>query len=292
MRAVGLTLALGLGLSVAAHAQFYGNYRDVSPPGSRRVAVSDAGVNVRVDQRLNEFVPTDTEFKDEYGRSVKLQRYFSDKPVVILPIFYKCPGICETELFGLIDSLKGFKKDFAGREFTVVILGIDPNEGADLAADKKDTAIAAYMGASSDKARRAFAETGWHFLTGDLKNIRRVTDALGFKFTFDETNGTIVHPSGLMVLTPSGKISRYFLSTDYPQQLLLDAIRKAGKEEIGARDDRPFFLACIEVDPLTGQKTLNILNVLKTMGVVTVLALGGAIFLWNRNYRAAQGGNV
>lgn len=288
----GLLLTIALGLTVGAQAQFYGNYRDVSPPGSRRVAVSDAGVNVRVDQRLNEFVPTDTEFKDEYGRPIKLQRYFNEKPVVILPIFYKCPGICETELFGLIDSLKGFKRDFVGREFTVVILGIDPNEGADLAADKKDTAIAAYMGASSDKARRAFAERGWHFLTGDLKNIRKVTDALGFKFTFDETNGNIVHPSGLMVLTPSGKISRYFLSTDYPQQLLLDAIRKAGKEEIGARDDRPFFLACIEVDPLTGQKTLNILNVLKTMGVVTILALGGAIFIWNRNYRAAQGSNV
>ena len=288
----GLLLVLMVAVGVSTSAQFYGNYRDVQPPGSRRVAVSDAGVNVRVDQRLDEFVPMDAEFKDEYGRSVKFQRYFNDKPVIVLPIFYRCPGICESELFGLIDSLKGFKRDFAGREFTIVIVGIDPKEGADLAADKKDTAIAAYMGASADKSRRAFAETGWHFLTGDLTNIRKVTDALGFKFTYDETNGTIVHPSGLMVLTPSGKISRYFLSTDYPQQVLLDAVRKAGREEIGVRDDRPFFLACIEVDPLTGQKTLNILNVLKTMGVVTILALGAAIFVWNRNYKAAQGGIV
>ena len=90
----------------------------------------------------------------------------------------------------------------------------------------------------------------------------------------------------------SGKISRYFLSNDYPQQVLLDSIRKAAKEETGVRDDRPFFLACIQVDPMTGARTLNILNIMKTGGVVTILALFGSMLIWNRKYKAAHGGTA
>ncbi len=276
--------------SAFAHSQFYGDYKDVSPPGSARVATPSAGIDVRVDQRLNEYVPLQSKFKDEDGKAITLGDYFHNRPVVVLPIFYKCPGICETELYSLVDSLKGFKKDFVGSEFDVVVLSIDPREKPDLAAIKKDTVVAAYMGPVTNHARRVNAEKGWHFLTGDLENINQVCNALGFRYTFDKSNGSIVHPAGIMVVTPAGKISRYFVATQYPQRLLLDSIRDAGKELTGVRDDRPFFLACVQVNPLTGQRTMNILNTLKTLGVLTILSILVSIVVWNRKYKAEHGG--
>lgn len=286
-----VVLALVGTLTALGFAQFYG-YPERQMPGQARVATGSAGVDVRVDQRLNEFLPLDVDFKDDAGESVELKKYFQNKAVVILPVFYKCAGVCETELYNLADSLKGFKRDFVGREFDVVVLGIDPSETPRDAAAKKDTVIAAYMGPDTDRSKRLLAEKGWHFLTGDLDNVRKACDALGFKFSYDKTNGSIVHPAGLMILTPAGKISRYFVGTEYPQRVLLDSIRDASQNIVGARDDRPFFLACIQIDPLTGQKTMNILNTLKTLGVLTLLSLGVSIVVWNRKYKVDQGGNL
>lgn len=290
MRALA-SLLLIVGLVTWGSAQFYG-YPENQVPGQARVATGAAGIDVRVDQRLNEFLPLDATFKDDDGKTVQLKDLIQSKPVVILPVFYKCAGVCETELYNLADSLKGFKRDFVGREFDVVIVGIDPKETPIDAAAKKDTVIAAYMGPSTDRTKRLEAEKGWHFLTGDMENIHKTCDALGFKFSYDKTNGSIVHPAGLMVVTPAGKISRYFIATEYPQRVLLDSIRDAGNNRIGVRDDRPFFLACIQIDPLTGQRTMNILNTLKTTGVLTILALGVSIVVWNRKYKAEQGGNL
>ncbi len=283
-----LLALLFLVVPLATAAQFYG-YKDQPIPGQQRVASVGAGVDVRVDQRLDEFVPLDARFKDEYGHVVTLESYFTDKPVIVLPVFYRCAGICENELLELVTSLKGFKKHSIGTDFNVVVLGIDPNETPQMASTKKDTMVALYMGNKTDRKKRVNAERGWTFLTGQMPEIRKVTDALGFRFTYDPTTRNIVHPSGLMVLTREGKISRYFLGENYPQRVLLDSILDAGKGNIGVRDDRPFFLACINIDPLTGQKTLNVLNTLKTFGVVTIIGLLAAIVVWNRRWSAQNG---
>ncbi len=282
-----LTL-LVLGASLGSSAQFYG-YNDVAPPGQTRVAQRSAGNEVRIDQRLDESIPLDASFKDSRGDKVTIGDCLDGKAAVILPIFYKCPGVCETEFNALTESLRGFKRDFVGKDFEVIVLGIDPGEGPRLAATKKDEIIASYMGNDTHRDRRLMAEAGWHFLTGDMKQIRRVTDALGFRYTYDGKSGNIVHPAGIMVVSPTGKICRYFLSTEYPQQILLNSIRDANKDVVGVRDDRPFFLACVQINPLTGTMTLNILNTLKTMGVVTILAILGSIMVWNRKYKAANG---
>jgi protein SCO1 len=286
VRAV-LLAALALACA-AAFGQFYSAPKG-TVPGESRVATNAAGVEVRVDQRLKEFVPLDAQFKDEEGRIVELRRYFGSKPVIIVPVFYKCSGICANEFRGLADALRGFKKDTVGREFTVVTISIDPTETPQVAATKKDTVIAMYMGPSTDRNKRVLAESGWHFLTGQTRDIRAVTDALGFKFTYDPGSGNIVHPQGIMVLTPQGQISRYFVSSDYPQQLLLNSIRDAGRNRIGMRDDRPFFLACIQVDPMTGQRTLNVLNAVKTLGVATIVAILASSLIMNLKTKASKG---
>ncbi|MBS1724134.1 MAG: SCO family protein [Armatimonadetes bacterium] len=284
-------LVLGTLVAATAFGQFYG-YKDMPVPGQRRVATDAAGVGVRVDQKLNDFVPLSATFKDEEGQTVTLANYFNRRPVVVVPIFYKCTGVCDSELHGLVNSVGGFKRDFIGREFDVVTISIDPTETPTMAATKKDQLVSDYLATVTDRSRRIMTERGWHFLTGDEANIRKVTDALGFVYTYDKSNGSIVHPTGIMVLTPGGKISRYFVTTEYPQRVLLDSIRDAGKNLVGVKDDRPFFLACVQIDPLTGQRSLNVINALKTLGVLTVIALLVSILVWNRKYKAEQGGTV
>lgn len=278
-------LILTMAMACGSMAQFY-QYKEIPPPGQARVATDAAGVGVRVVQRLNETIPLDARFKDETGQDVTLERYFKKRPVIILPIFYRCPGICETELASLVNSLKGFKKAQVGKEFDVIAISIHHKEKPELAATKKENVIAAYMGSNTDTQRRVTAERGWAFLTGDEKQIRRVTDALGFEFKYDPANDTIVHPAGIMVMTPAGKISRYFVTTEYPQQVLLSAIEEAGQGQVGVRDDRPFFMACIQVDPMTGQRSLNVLNALKTLTVVTLIGFLVAVFVWNRKAKS------
>lgn len=275
-------------LAIPARAQLY-KPPTGAVPGESRVATSAAGKDVRVDQRLGEYVPLDAKFTDDSGQKIRLGDVFRDKPVVVLPVFYRCPGICAREFAAISASFAGFKKAHLGGDFDFVVVGIDPKETHDMAATKKDEVISQVLGGKATHDLRTQAERGTHFLTGDIGEIRRVTDALGFKFTYDEASGNVVHPQGLMVLTPSGKISQYFLGDDYPQKVLLDSIRKAGANGIGYRDDRPFFLACVQLDPLTGQRTINILNTVRTLGVATVLCILIAVIYSARKYKTPGG---
>lgn len=258
-------------------------------PGESRVATSAAGKDVRVDQRLGEFVPLDAQFTDDDGRSVKLGDVIRGKPVLVLPVFYRCPGICAREFAAVSTSLAGFKKAHLGEDYELIVVGIDPSEDHKMAATKKEEVVSRILGGKATHELRVKAEQGTHFLTGEMSEIRRVTDALGFKFTYDEASGNIVHPQGMMVLTPSGKVSQYFLGDDYPQQVLLQSIKKASANGVGYKDDRPFFLACVQVDPLTGQRSINVLNTVRTLGVATVLCILIAVIYSARKYRSPGG---
>lgn len=273
---VGVTAVLVASL---ASAQFYG-YKDQPIPGSSRVATDAAAAEVRVEQRLNQSIPLNLTFKDEYGKEILLADVFNKRPVVLLPIFYECPGICTDELNNLLKTLRGFRKDNVGETFDVIAVSIDESEDSTLAAAKKQTYVDVYDRAGTDQ--------GWHFLTGDKENIKKLTDSLGFLFRRDP-EGNIIHPACVVILTPTGRISRYFVTTEYPQRIFLDAIKDAGREKVGVRDERPFYLACINIDPLTGQRSLNIMNTLKVLGVLTMLGLFGSMIVMTVSARRAKG---
>lgn len=271
-----LAFALCLMVASLASAQFYG-YKETPMIGQGRVATDATNAGTRVDQKLNDFVTLDTPFTDDNGKQIKLGDVVKDKPVVLLPIFYQCPGVCTNELDQLLRSLQGFKKDNVGDTFDVVVVSIDHTETPELAAKKKELYVDFYENTGEKVKGRTGTKNGWHFLTGSEKSVAELTDQIGFRFYRDSKTGNIVHPAALVVLTPHGKISRYFLTTEYPQRVLLDSLRAAALENVGVRDDRPFYLACVHVDPLTGQRSLNILNIVKTAGMVTLLVLVASI---------------
>src|SRR5262249_18580476 len=162
--------------------------------------------DVGSDQRLNEQVPLDLKFTDEAGRTVRLGDYFDGKPVILVLAYYRCPMLCTEVLNGLVRALLDVPLDI-GKDFRVVTVSFDPREKPELAAAKKKTYLERYG--------RSGAEAGWHFLTGDEEPIRRLTEAVGFRYVYDERNDQFAHASGILVLTPTGKVSRYFYDVRY-----------------------------------------------------------------------------
>jgi protein SCO1/2 len=185
---------------------------------------------------------------------------------VLITPFYKCPGICTQELVGLVELLKD--KDFkykAGRDFDIVTISINPKEQADLARAKKREHM--------DLLNQPGAETGWHFLTGEENDIRKIAGEVGFKYVYDAKTDQYAHPSGFVVLTPEGTVSRYFFGVAYPARDAKLAVTEAGKGRVGNVVDQ-FILACYHYDPATGVYGPRIFMLIQVMGSLTVLALG------------------
>ena len=230
---------------------------------------------VGFDQKLDAQVPLDLNFRDESGRAIRLGDYFGDKPVILSLIYYDCPMLCTLSLNGLINSLSDLRFD-AGREFNVVTVSFDPREKPELAAAKKELYVKRY-------GRRG-ADAGWRFLTGDGDAIRRLTEAVGFRFAFDPRLNQFAHPSGIVVLTPQGKVARYFYGIEYePKDLRLGLI-EASANRIGSPTDK-LMLLCYHYDPSIGKYTGTILNLLRLGGAATLFGLTAFIFAMIRKRR-------
>lgn len=233
---------------------------------------------VRFEQKVGDSVPLDATFRNELGQTVRLGDYFGKRPVVLSLVYYECPMLCTMVLNGLTATLRTLTYD-VGREFEVVTVSFNPKDEFPLAARKKANYVSSYG--------RAGADAGWHFLTGDEDQIRRLTNAAGFHYAFDEKTGQYAHASGVIVLTPDGRLSRYLYGIDYPARDLKLAVVEAGEGKIGSVVDRAL-LYCFHYDPSTGRYSATARNLLRAAGGLTILALAGYIFATNRRGRGGR----
>lgn len=241
---------------------------------------------VGIEQRLGEQLPLDTELKDENGQAVKLGTYFNTgRPVILAFVYYECPMLCNQVLNGLTGSLKGMSFD-AGREFDVVAISFDARENdiADLAKNKK----ASYM----DRYGRPGTEKGWHFLTGTQEAIDKVTAAAGFSYKWDDKSNQFAHAAGVMVVTPDGKMSRYFYGIDYSPKDIKFGVMESAESKVGSPTEK-LLLYCYHYDPATGKYGLAILRVMRLSGVATLIGLGAMIFVfWRKNKKKDEQSTV
>ena len=224
--------------------------------------------NIHLDQRMGNQVPLDVDFADENGKAVKLGDCFRSRPVVLLPIFYRCKGVCGLELENLLYAIPKMKRK-VGRDFDVVAISIDPQEGPVLAQGKKASVLA-----SSPSMKGT--DNGWHFLTGSLANIQKVTDSLGFFYHFDAATDTVDHPSGVMILTPFGIVSKYILTASFEPATVDKELDAANANTVGVKTNDTFF-GCVHTDPVTGRKSIVIVRFLSIAGAVTVLGLAALV---------------
>ena len=223
---------------------------------------------VGLDQRLGEQVPLDIALIDEQGQSVALKDLLRDRPVILSLVYFRCPMLCTQVLNGVLKSSQGLTLEM-GTDYDILSVSIDPKDTPEGAAKKKETYVAKY--------RRAGAEKGWRFLTGKPAEVARLAAAVGYRYRYDPKTDQYAHASGVIVLTPQGKISRYFYGIDYSPRDLRLGLVESSEGKIGTPVDQ-ILLLCFHYDPATGKYGLVISRVLQTAGTATALALGA--FLW------------
>jgi protein SCO1 len=235
---------------------------------------------VGIDQNLNAQVPMGLTFRDETGQTVTLGQYFRDKPVVLALVYYECPGLCDLILNGLSHVMQQISLN-VGSDYQVVTVSFNPKETWQLAFAKKGNYL--------EKYNRSGAKDGWHFLTGDEPSIKTLTDTVGFHYKYDQSSQQYVHASAIYVLTPEGKISKYFYGIDYnPRDFRLGLV-DASSNKIGSVADR-VLLFCCQYDPTTGKYGLAIARVTRVLGTATALCLFGFVFVMLRRDRKSRGG--
>jgi len=241
--------------------------------------------NVGFDQRLNEQVPLALPFTDEEGQRVTLGEYFGDKPVILVLAYYRCPMLCTQVLNGLVQGLRELPFT-VGKEFRVVTVSFDPHETTEMAAAKKRTYVHSYG--------KPEAAEGWHFLTGDQQSIGALTRAIGFRYAYDAASDQFAHAAGIVVLTPTGKISRYFYDVHYSGRDLRLGLVEASRNKIGSPIDQ-ILLFCFHYDPTAGKYGAAIMNFVRAGGVLTVVGLGlmfGLLMRGERGRRQSAAGGV
>ncbi len=224
-------------------------------------------------QRLNEQLPLEATFADEYGRKVRLGDYFGGtKPVVLAFVYYQCPMLCMQVMNGISSSLRALPFE-AGKDFDVVLVSFDPRDTPAAAAEKKRTHLDYWAAQSTSQ--------GWHLLTGDEATIKRVTSAVGFTYQWDDLTQQFAHVSGVLVVTPDGRLSRYFYGVEYSPKELRLALVESGQGHIGSVIDE-LLLYCYHYDPASGRYGVIVMNLIRAGGVLTVAFILGVMLLTRR----------
>lgn len=246
---------------------------DARLPAVEPYPVPDNLENVGLEERLNNQLPLDAEFRDHNGVPVKLRQFFDGKRPVILTLnFFKCPMICGIQMEKLLETMKEMNLT-AGSEFQIVTISFDPLETYQLAREKRKNYLAEYG--------RPPAGTGWQFLTGDSKNINAVLDACGWKISWVESRNEWAHPLALMVCTPDGKLSRYLRRLPYDEKTVRLSLVEAAAGKIGTTWD-DVLLFCFHYDASQGQYMFAARTAMSIGGLMTLLGLCSFVFYWSR----------
>ena len=233
-------------------------------------ALPGALAGVGIDQKLDQQVPLNLSFTNEAGATVPLSSFFhSHKPVILALVYYRCPMLCTQILNGLESSLKAVSFN-PGQDFEIVAVSFDPKDTFDLAAAKKQNYLKRYG--------RANSANGWHFLVGDEANIKALTDAVGFHYKYDAATDQFAHASGIMLLTPDGRLSRYFYGVEYAPRDVRLGLVEASQNKIGSPVDQ-ILLFCYHYDPATGKYGALAMNMVRLAGAGFVLVCAAVILI-------------
>ena len=228
--------------------------------------------NVGFEPPLNGQIPLDLGFRDESGRDVTLREYSGQRPVLLALVYYGCPMLCNQVEMGVVGSLKMLSFT-PGRDYEVVFVSFDPRENPAMAAQKKESAMSHFG--------RHDTASGWHFLTGSKESIDALTKAANFRYSFDTRINIFAHASGIMLLTPDGRISRYFYGVEYPSRDVRLGLVDASAGEIGTPIDH-LLLFCFEYNPESARYSATILKIIRLGGLLTIFTIVAAILIFRR----------
>lgn len=262
-----IAVALALALGTAAPA----------PPIPEKGELPEALRNVEIVEQLGGRLPLEATFRDQDGRTVALGELLAgDQPVVMALVYYECPMLCGLVLGGLARGMRQTGLEL-GKDFRALSVSFDPREKPGLALVRQ-TAWLQSMG-------RPEATAGWRFLTGEEPQIRKVTEAVGFKYAYDQATRQYAHAAAIVVLAPGGKVSRYLYGVEYPGRDLRLALVEAGQGRVGTSFDK-FLLTCYRYDPATRRYVPYAMGFVKAGAVLVAVVLASALAVfWRREAR-------
>jgi protein SCO1/2 len=229
---------------------------------------------IGVDEKLGDSIPLDLVFTNSDGEQVTLRELFEgDKPVLLNPLYYDCPVLCGVVLDGVFRAVKQLAWS-PGSDYTIISFSIDPDEGSDLASSSKEFYL--------NQFDRQGAADGWHFLTGSQESIQKLTEAIGFRYKYEEETGEYIHLASIMMLSPDGKITRYLYGANFKEFDVRNALFEAADGTIGNSLDK-VIMYCFTYDPSSQSYVPVAMNIMKLGGLATLIILG--IFLsvfWRR----------
>jgi protein SCO1/2 len=268
--------------SLMAQVSSYGD-KETGPVNDKPPAILNG---VGIAQNLNAQLPLSLTFTDDEGKQVQLASYFGKRPAILALVYYQCPMLCSEELNGLTGALQ-MVDEIPGKDFSVIVVSIDPSEGTDLAAAKKRSYLKRY----------GHPETaaGWHFMTGTQANIDALTKAVGFGYVKipgpDGKLTQFAHASSIQIVTPEGKLAQYYMGVEYSPKDLRLGLVEASSNRIGSPVDN-ILTYCYHYDPTTNKHSLIVARVVQLGGLVTVCSLGGfMLVMFRRDSRAGNGTN-
>ena len=234
------------------------------PASAQQISTPAILSKVGIAQNLNAQIPPDLVFRDETGKSVRIGDFFGKKPIVLSLVYFDCPALCTEVLNGELRTMKAISLDL-GKDFDAVTVSFEPKDTPALAKAKRDVYIGQYG--------RPEAAEHWHFLTGEQQSIDALTNVVGFQYAYDSSIRQYAHAAAILVLTPDGRIDRYFYGVIYPARDVRLGLVEASEGKIGTLTDHAL-LYCYQYDPMTGKYGVVVMNVLRAAGGLTVLILG------------------
>ena len=255
----GWTLfAVAIGFALPALAQV----SPETPPDLEGIEIID---------RSGEPVPGDVILRDEAGKTIALGELLGrGRPVLVQLVYYECPMLCTYVLNGYVKAAKSLNW-VPGRDYEVVTVSFDPRDTPELATKKK----AAYV----ETLGKPGSENGWHFLCGAEGEVRRLADALGFRYRWVEEQKQFAHAAGMFVLTPDGRVSRTLYGIEFPTKDLRLALVEAGEGKLGSPFDQ-LLLYCFKYDSQNHKYAMVAMNVMKLGGLITMVSFGTFLAVW------------
>ncbi len=271
-------LAWGSASSLPARASdapfFKGDVQSATP----KMGLPEIEKNVGIDQHLGQQVTLTLPVRDENGNTTTLGAYFGKRPVILVMAYYECPNLCTMVMNGVFAGMMPLSF-VAGQDYDVVSVSINPHDSSALAKAKKETYLTGYH-------QMAHAD-GYHFLTAGESTIEQLCKEVGFRYSYDTASQQFAHASGIMILTPDGKVSRYLMGVQFLPKDLKYALMDASGEKIGTLTDK-LVLFCFHYDPSQSKYGLAIAKLLKIGGVLTLLAIGLMFYMFRRRNRKNQ----
>lgn len=224
--------------------------------------MSAAQEKVYFEQKIGSTLPLQTQFTNSRGDSLPLSLIAGDKPHILVFSYYRCPNLCTLVLNGLVEAMKKIPQKL-GKDYDVITISIDPKERASLALMKQRTYLARYGETTSQD---------WHFLVGQSASIRSATNSTGFHYERDSLSGEYNHPSGIMILSPKGKIIRYQFGIQYDPKTLSESLEDAKLGRLGSLAEE-ILLYCFHYSPSANKNGKTVMAVVRLVGFIGAIGL-------------------